>query len=282
MSEWQPQIVKVEKVEKHPNADALSIATVLGNYPVITKLDQYKEGQLVSYIPIDSVVDTNHPSFSFLEKPRIRARKLRGIYSQGLLVDVPDENLVEGDSVVDIFGLKKYVYVEELEDILGLDDETKKYYHIPNYNIGQTKPKGRNALPPPTGWAAPYYDLESFRKHYKRFEIGEEIVVSEKIEGCVTGDTLVSTLEYGEIPISEIVINRLNCMVKSYNHALNKEEYCKVKEFSKLQSNNNWYEITSEHGTVIKITGEHLVFSFNQNSYIQVKNLTENDEILFD
>src|SRR5690606_5208391 len=120
MSEWHPQIVKIEKVEKHPNADNLDIVTVLNDYPVVTKHNEYNVGDLSVYIPIDSIVPDNelfyflcpkvyekyedengqiqqrqiglkYPVGSVPEKYRIiKAKKLRGIYSQGILVKITD------------------------------------------------------------------------------------------------------------------------------------------------------------------------------------------------
>lgn len=184
MTEWNPSVVRIEKIEKHPSADSLEIATVLGDYPVITKLGQYSMGQLVSYIPIDTVVDLSNPEFSFLDRPRIKARRLRGVYSQGLLIDAP-YNSKEGDSLLDHFGLKKFVYPEEVEDLMQLPEEEKKYYLFPK--IDQqflAKIKGSNAAPPPKGWAAPYYDLDSVRKYGHLFIEGETVICTEKCEGC--------------------------------------------------------------------------------------------------
>lgn len=184
MTEYNPSVVRIEKLEHHPNADSLDIVTVLNDYPVIIKRDQYQLNQLVSYIPIDSVVNLTLPEFSFLDKARIRSRKLRGIYSQGLIVDAP-EGFKEGDSVVDHFGLKKFVYPEEVEDLMGLSDEEKKYYFFPK--IDQTfiaKLKGRNAAAPPKNWAAPYYDLDSVRKYGKLLQEGEEVICCEKLDGA--------------------------------------------------------------------------------------------------
>ena len=56
MSEWHCQIVTIEKVEKHPNADKLSIAYVNGDYPVIIKNDDFKVGDIASYLCVDTVV----------------------------------------------------------------------------------------------------------------------------------------------------------------------------------------------------------------------------------
>jgi len=184
MTEWNNLVVRIEKIDRHPNGDNLDIAIVNGNYPVIIKRDQYFVGQLVSYISIDSIVNLLLPEFSFLDRPRIRARKLRGIYSQGLLVDAP-AGFKEGDSLLDHFGLKKFVYPEEVEDLMNLPEEEKKYYLFPK--IDQqflAKVKGRNAAPPPKGWTALYYDLDSVRKYGHLFIDGETVICTEKCDGC--------------------------------------------------------------------------------------------------
>ena len=65
MTEWSPEIVKIEKIEKHPFADSLSIYTVLGDYPIVDKTDSFKENDLAVYIPKDTIVpDTEY--FHFL------------------------------------------------------------------------------------------------------------------------------------------------------------------------------------------------------------------------
>jgi len=118
MSDWHPQVVKIESIRNHPDADALDIATVLGDYPVIIKRGEYQVGDLAGYIPIDSIVpDIQHyyflcpkayekyedengqmlqrqmgpkyPVGSVPEKYRIiKAKRIRGTYSQGMLVEL--------------------------------------------------------------------------------------------------------------------------------------------------------------------------------------------------
>ena len=200
MSEWFPQVVKIEKIEKHPNADNLSICYVLGDYPVIIKTGQYNVGDLVGYVLIDSIVpDTEqfyflcpqayekyeedseiktrplgpkYPVGSVPEKNRIiKAKKIRSIYSMGLLVDCP-EGMNEGDSIVDYFGLKKWV--EEVDDDVVFAN-------------AKHKNKGANAAKPPTGWNILYYDVEGIRKYLNCFLPNEEIVLLEKINGSNSG-----------------------------------------------------------------------------------------------
>lgn len=220
MSDWQPQIVKIEKIEKHPDADALDIATVLGDYPVIVKRDEYKVDDLAGYIPIDSIVpDTDQfyflcpvnreqyeeggevksrilgPKYQVGSVPekyrRIKAKKIRGRYSQGMLVsewyseNVPgvafDIEGNPGDSLLTGFG--------ELSKISKWEEEEED--NIPNAK----KSKGANAEKAPQGWAIPYYDIDGLRKYVSCLGENEEIVLTEKVHGsnaafCHDGERL--------------------------------------------------------------------------------------------
>lgn len=163
MSEWHPQVIKLEKIERHPNADSLEMSTVLGGYVVIFKEGRFKEGDLAAYVPVDTVCSAN-PEFDWLgDKKRIKAIRLRGIFSLGILATAP-EGMVEGDSVVDFYGLTKHVYEEEVADQVNTDNESA-----------------------PKGWTIPHYDIEGLRKYSSLLVVGEEVVLSEKLEGCNAG-----------------------------------------------------------------------------------------------
>ncbi len=211
MSDWDPQIVLIEKVEKHPNADVLDVVTVLGDYPVIVKRGEYSI--IAYYIPLDSIVPDEEQYYflcpktyekyeddagqiqqrqmgpkyelgSVPEKYRIiKAKKIRNIYSQGMLVSplsaaLPAAaNLQVGDSVVELLNLKKWEEIEE--------------DNIPNAK----KSRGANAEKAPQGWAIPYYDVEGLRKYVDCLLPDEEIVLTEKVHGsnaafCHDGERL--------------------------------------------------------------------------------------------
>lgn len=206
MSDWFPQVVRIKSVRKHPNADRLSIATVW-DYDVCIKLDQYKEGDLVGYIPIDTIVpDTmefyflcpkayekyeengetkqrqigfRYPVGGIPEKYRIiKAKKMVDAYSQGMIVTCPT-GLQDGDSLVDVLSLKKWEEQEE-ENLPGLK-----------------KARGTNAEKAPQGWAIPYYDIDGLRKYTDCLLPDEQVVFTEKINGsnaafCHDGDRLWS------------------------------------------------------------------------------------------
>lgn len=78
-------IQRIKSITKHDNADTLEIAQVLG-WQSIVKKDSFREGDLVIYCEIDSVLP-DRPEFSFLKdkKFRIRTVRLRGQVSQGII-----------------------------------------------------------------------------------------------------------------------------------------------------------------------------------------------------
>jgi RNA ligase (TIGR02306 family) len=210
MSDWNPQIVKIEKLIAHPNADTLDVATVLGDYPVIVKRDEYKVGDIAGYLPLDTIVpDTEQFYFlcpksyeqyeengevksrqigtkyslgSVPEKYRIiKAKRIRGIFSMGMLVLVPQETCLGtsnvGMSIIDYLDLKKYEEPEEEDNIVPI------------------KMRGANAESPPKGWVIPHYDIDGLRKYLSCLQDGEEIVLTEKLNGsnaafCHDGERL--------------------------------------------------------------------------------------------
>jgi RNA ligase (TIGR02306 family) len=185
MSEWKPSIVRIEQIQPHPGADLLDIY-IAGGYPVVDKKGRYAIGDLAVYLPLDTVVPATVEQFAFLEGKRLRAKKIRGVYSQGLLSEVPDGS-TEGDSVVELYGCKKYVYPEEYSDLIGLPEQEKKHLYFPkqdNKNQYQVATMRSDFASPPKHFSIPYYDLEGLRKYVRCFQEGEEVVISEKIDGC--------------------------------------------------------------------------------------------------
>lgn len=121
-------IQKIVSIDPIPGADAIEKATVLGWEVVIAKKDNFKIGDLVVYIEVDSIVPAI-PEFEFLKdrKYRIRTIKLRKQISQGLIIPLsilPNKNWKEGDDATAIIGVKKFDPQAELEQKLA--DESAK------------------------------------------------------------------------------------------------------------------------------------------------------------
>lgn len=146
-------------LEPHPNADTLSIVRISG-YTVVVKTTDWESRKLGAYIPPDSLVDTSRQEFAFLKREgriqeRITVRKLRDVISMGLLVPAP-KGSVEGDNVADILGVEHY------EPVIDSDEDV-----VPSKSV-----------------FAPKYDIETIRKYHKLMIVGEEVYITEKVEGC--------------------------------------------------------------------------------------------------
>ena len=90
----------IKSIKPHPNADKLEIAQVLGWQTIVVK-DQFKEGNKIIFVVIDTILP-KAPWSEFLadkkdpEKPiRLRTIKLRGQYSQGLVLPL---SVLDGNS----------------------------------------------------------------------------------------------------------------------------------------------------------------------------------------
>lgn len=179
MSEFHVTVVRLGPLTSHPNADTLNITKVY-DYQVITKKDGFKEGELVVYVPIDSVVpDTQEwhwlaptnpdgsvrfPVGQVPEKYRvIEAKKLRGIFSQGMLAPLPSVNddfeFEEGDDVTSLLEITKYEPPAPM--IIGGDNEAPPPFHFPVYT-----------------------DIEGLRRYPNILVEGESVVLTEKIHGA--------------------------------------------------------------------------------------------------
>jgi len=124
-------VVKVGALNKHPNADLLSITKVF-EYPVVVRTEEWQPGDLGVFVPEDSVVpflpeyDYVHKGLDDQRHRRVRAVRLRNVYSEGLLVKAP-VGAVEGDEVSEILGITKYQPLYELGVKVG---EISKYFNL--------------------------------------------------------------------------------------------------------------------------------------------------------
>lgn len=125
-------VAKIDKVVKHPEADSLDVCTV-GGWSCVTKLGEFKTGDLAVYVSIDSWVPTELAAFlskgkepkefNGVKGERLRTVKLRGALSQGLLLkgiicptglmvkqhdSVMQHIFQEGDDVTEWLGIQKW------------------------------------------------------------------------------------------------------------------------------------------------------------------------------
>jgi RNA ligase (TIGR02306 family) len=189
-------------LEKHPDADSLSIVKVY-NFTVVARTDAWQGVDKAAYVQPDSVLP-DKPEYAFVKSTqsivkareiakleleagkitqeqyeanlaeiadreakntkylRITAKKLRGVWSMGMLLPAPEGAQI-GDDVAEQLGITHY-------EPPIIDEAVKG---APGFDI---------ATAPPV-ILAPKYDMESIYKYADCFEPGEMVYVTEKVDG---------------------------------------------------------------------------------------------------
>lgn len=169
MSQHYVNVVSVPEVKPHPNADKLELVEVEGYTCVIPK-GTFKQGDVAAFIEPDYVVPATE-QFAFLgtrpKDRRIGAKKLRGIWSQGLLTKAP-EGAVVGQNVMEQMGIERWEPPEPGQ---------------PSWMGVKGPPLGVLESVPDFVRQIPKYDLENIRKYVHLLNPGEVVLVTEKLHG---------------------------------------------------------------------------------------------------
>ena len=161
------------RVEPHPNADRLELAAIGGFRTVVGK-GSFVDGDLAAYIPEGAVC----PDWLIAElglegklagskHNRVKAVKLRGALSQGLVYPVRD-GMVRGQRVA------------EGDDVTALLELVKYEPPVPIAMQGEVAPAHGATI---------RYDIENFKKYPHELRDGEPVSITEKLHGswCCLG-----------------------------------------------------------------------------------------------
>lgn len=125
-----------------------------------------------------------------------------------------------------------------------------------------------------------HFDTEAFIK--ANIPIGAKLIITEKMEGCVDGSTLIDTLEYGILRIDKIVKEKLFVHIKSFDFETNEIVYSMIEEHFFKPNDLDWYEIELENGISLIITGNNPVWMPKYNCYRRTEELKDGDILLID
>lgn len=176
MSTHEVKVVRVFKKEPAQNADALEKVFIEDGeqqylYDIIAAKDQFQVGDLGAYVEPDYVVKSSIPEFAFLgNKPtyRIKGRRLRGNWSEGLLVKARPEWVFNAD------------VMEELE-VVRYEPPPPRSFR--GWSQGSNLKGGTAGESPPFAMPPAYYDLENFKKYYAIFPEELDVIFTVKYHG---------------------------------------------------------------------------------------------------
>lgn len=218
MAEFAVRVVEItEPVEHHPDADRLSIIRIGGYLCISGKVPldpmdehsalthRYKQGDLVVYVPEGAVVPERILRDGFWDEAkgkgllagskgdRVKAKRLRGVFSQGLLlgVEMDEASLAGGPAKGAIMGKDgQYILVRAGLDVAEDLGITKYDPPIPVSMAGELCAiHGHTSK----------YDFESIQSVTDLFTPGEEVIATEKLHGTNCQIGYVPGLEHPEL-----------------------------------------------------------------------------------
>lgn len=196
MSTHRVEVVKIDAIEKHSNADRLEIAKIAG-WQVVVGKSSFKPGQLALYIPVDSILPNSLEMRLFplgskitLKKGRVRSIKIRGQMSQGMIIKLEDvmEELLARDMHAELEA-EAFNVGDDFAELLGV---TKYEPPEPEFGGGsgtRAKKASKNQINPNF---KKYTDIENIKWYTNVFQEGEMAYISEKLHG--------TSARYGFVP----------------------------------------------------------------------------------
>ena len=269
-------LFEMSEFERNSNAEEVK--------EILIKMENLNEGDVEGHNAL--VAEAKSKCGFFNKHGRVRILKLRGQYSQGFVADVStivnmDSTLadVDWESMVgcqfnEVNGIefcKKYVpYVKERREHTRGDQSLWKRR--------MRKLKKFNRLV--EGQFEFHYDTRMLSEHIGQLSPNDEVSITLKVHGCVERDTVVKTMEYGDLTIGDIVDNKIQCHIQSFNIITNKIEYAPIEQFYYVPNDGEWYEIELEDGKKITITGNNPVWCPELNCYRRVDELNGDEKLL--
>ena len=288
---YQAVVLRIKNVRKHPNADRVLLGTCQGNQVVVGL--NTTEDELGVYFPSDGVLsasfcsinnlyrhaelnkDINASPGMFETSGRVRTQKFRGEISDGFFVPLSYFSYLSKSEQ----GLLKEGF--EFENI-GKHQICSKYMNKETLRMArEIKAKSAKTAKSSVMFKE-HFETSHFGANLHKFSKGQWIIVTEKLHGCVAGDTLVETLEIGKISIKEIVEKKLRVRIKAMDTLTNEIVYVPIDDYYFLPNDGDWYEIELENGIKLLITGNNPIWLPELNCYRKVEELEGNETITFD
>lgn len=180
MSTFEAKVYKL-KIEPHPDADKLELA-VIGDYRAVVGKGLYKTGDLGVYIQEGSLVpkwlcEKYDWKLAGPDANRVKAIRLRGVLSQGIIIPVTSPAGGFGRSLLCRAEGEEALLVQEGQDVAAALGIVKYEPPIPVHMSGEVF----NAY----GYTLKY-DIENIKKFPDAIPDGEMVLITEKLHGTWT------------------------------------------------------------------------------------------------
>ena len=193
MSSFDVKVTRIRAIEPIENADMIELA-VVGDYRSVVRKGDFRAGDLAVYIPEASLLPERliekmglTGKLAGKDKNRVKAVKLRGCLSQGLLLKL--DSLTIGKSAYTVSNVLEFyntacdrvdrMVVWEGDNVTPYLGITKYEPVIPAQFAGEVYNAGYERTV--------NYDIENFKKYPDILLSGEQVVFTEKVHGTFCG-----------------------------------------------------------------------------------------------
>ena len=217
--EFSCPVVRIDKVERHPNADSLILCNILGYVSIASDLpdgsQRYHAGDYVIYIPESAIVpkwmlkkmgfwnsvdyQEGKGTLSGAWGDRVKTIRLRKEISQGLMYPVKSVNDDEFNVEIENDEFKSVKLDEDVSEILGI----RKYE--------PSIPKQMRGMIGNLFGYTKSFDVDSLQKNLNVFSDGEMVSVFEKIHGSQISVGFLQNPPEGEKSSHLIEISGTKC-----------------------------------------------------------------------
>jgi hypothetical protein len=284
----------IDWIKPIKDADQIELCGILGWQCVIAKKDNFRIGDKVLYVEIDSVLPEK-PEFEFLRSRnfRIRTIKLKGEVSQGLVLPlkaltggyVNPNDIEVGKDVTDLIGVTKYLSPSEKEEFLRNETKLRNEKNKLKKFLSRYSWFRKLFYPEKIKQNFPYWVAKTDEARVQNIPqilnqfADKEVYITEKVD-CLDENTLILTVQ-GLQTIKEICESDNKTFVLSQDIETKKVSFKPVlNKMIKPNENKTWVKITLDDDTELLVTDDHRVWLPDLQCYRQVKDLTENDFLL--
>jgi RNA ligase (TIGR02306 family) len=185
MSEFSVPIVRIRAVEPIPDADKIELV-VVGDYRCVTEKGRFQPGDLAIYLPEQAILPEKAITFLDMtgklagpEHNRIKAIKLRGCVSQGILLRPEEGMVIAYGQSHDLYANR---FLEVGQNVADLLEITKWVPPVPSNMDGQIAAMFGKTIP---------YDIENIKAWPDVLQDGESVEFTEKLHGTLIGITRI-------------------------------------------------------------------------------------------
>lgn len=281
---------KITEIVPHNNADSLEIARVYG-FSVVIKKGSYNVGDFALYIPIDSVLPIKLEQVVFgenskikLTRGRVKQIRIRQFPSEGMLIDVA--TVKEYLSKVGVNANIDFKLETNYAELLSVS----KYE--PPVNTQLISSDEQKAKKMRKGQDNPlfhkYNGLENFKWFTSLFKEDEEVVIQEKLHGCLRNTSSIQLVDGSFRTIQEIVDNKLQVDIWGMN------EYgqvvpTRIVNWFNNGSTNEWLKVkytkvkagAGNYYRALDVTPNHKFYCPTTGTYVQARDLKPKQKVLF-